>query len=854
MRKRLFLLISSVLCTLGTFAYNVGDYVFTTDARYKVTGETNLIVNGDFKVSNPSDAGFGWTDDTGGVLDTEKWQISPEAGPDGATALLSKSAAAGVTIFQTVPFNAGQKLLVSFKIKVPTAVTSSTTVGDGTYIDVYANADGSASKTAEGFKQVASAVSVGTDWTDVSFAFSDESGAPGSLIITLGRLEAGSLVADFHVQEAQSVYDTRVSDRAINYAEYLANCGEFTEGVDEFKEVIAAMKEMILDPTTGDDQSAMEALIGSLATEQNNFLDKSSADFMDNIDKGGDFTKWTNYNAGGLKTYGDWTFVGGRWQHGKGADNCNDYYQFGYLKTAGSATITKEGVMGGRYMFAIDAMAQSWSKKNVRDYTYYHPYLHVFVGTDSVEYKTIDNRVYNTYTAFGNIADGETLTAGVAYPQFGETKRGGIFYIKNPVLRLLGITKDELDRKTLVASIKTQQDVLNERLGLAREDIAGTTYPWGKAALQDSVDKYQPLYEASLAYVDVNGNDVGIDIPLEYDDVLLAAVRMMGNARSAMHTLNEPFTTLVQYKDSTAQARLDDEAYKGVSAEYRTALTNEVAKASSLIASVTAETDSTSFANEYNALVQAVYNYEHSCVTPGHPASEVVINPYFADNGKGWTVTGQSDNGGWKYGDDNRFENGTKIYSGRGVSNYSKNKTLQKVTIGKKGYYEFRCQAYAVNSDQSKYNGMWNGLSGADSTRLSGVYLFFGPEDRPDSLDICTTQTTFGGTYTADEVRTFSMGYEKAADGDEIVEFGLDAMNNGAPMGIGCNLYALGGVHVYYWADKQNYVDGISEVASDVLKSNSGAVYNLMGVKVADTKADLPKGIYISGGKKFIVK
>lgn len=857
-------------CTLGSFAYTTGDYVFTTDARYKVTGADNLLKNGDFSVANPGDAAFGWTDAAGATLSTEQWTINSSAGPDGKTALVSNSAAEGVTIFQTVPFTQGQTLIVSFKIKGVTAFTSSTTAGEGGYIDVYANADGSANKSADRFQQVADVVAVGTDWTEVSFAFTDTvaGGSTGSLIVTLGRLEAGTVVADFYVQEAKSVYDTRVSDRIINYAEYLANSGEFTSGVDEFKETIASMKEAAADPETSDDASAMASLLESLAEEQEAFLDKSSSDYMDNISNGVISSSWPKYNNKDLKTRGDWTFVGARWGHAQGSEFLSDDMPGSYHKTAGAAYITKVGAPAGRYMFAIDAMALKYSTKKGNnswhdpDYSYYHPYAQVFVGKDSVKYENIDNRVFNTYTAFGKISDGDTLRVGIAYPEFGDaTDKGGSFRIKNAVLRILGVNKEEAARQSLVASIYTQQKVLLERLGYAREDISGTTYPWGKPALQDSVDKYQALYTASLVYVNEEGVDQGIDIPEDYDDVLLDAVRMITRARNTMHTLNEPFTNLVEYVP-TAQAKLDNESYKNADATYRAALESEVAKSNSLIASVTATVDSASFANAYTDLQAAIYKFEHSCVTPGNPASETVINPYFLQNsgaksGKatGWDMTLQSDSKGWwLFGADDRFEGGNKAYVSRGNTAFSQNKAMQKITISMKGYYEFRCQAYATNTNSATYNGMWNGLSGADSARVSGIGLFFGPENRPDSIsNVCTTQNTFT-EWTIEDVRTYSIGYEKAADGDEVVEFGMDALNNGVPMGNGCNLYGFGSVHVYFWGTKQNYLDGISDVPVDVLKSGSKAVYNLMGVKVANSKANLSKGIYISEGKKFIVK
>jgi len=881
MYKRLLLQFVGLACAVGSFAYNVGDYVFTADARYKVTSADNLITNGDFSVTNPSGAGFGWTDATGAALSTENWQVMPGEGPDGTTALQSLSAAEGVVVFQAVPFTTAQTLIVSFKIKSPTAATSSITVGDGTYVDVYANADGSASKTADRFQQVATAEAIGTDWTEISYCFTDTvtGGSTGSLIVTLGRLEAGTLIADFHVQEAVSVYDTRISDRAINYAQYLIDSKEFSEGVDDFQAIVTQMKEIASDPSTSDDANSMADLLSSLATAQSEWLDKSSADYISYVSNGQITSSWPKHNNNeSWSSYGDWQFTGGagRWGHSSSAVELNYSYPGNYDLPWGQAAIVTAGVPAGRYMFAIDAYALKYSKKKVdgsyygADYAVYADYVKAFVGNDSVTYTEVDNRSYNTYTAFGNVAQGDTLKVGIYFPGFETGAGGGTFRVKNAVLRVIGITAADLTRMDYVASIYTQASELKKRLDLAAEDIASSSYPWGKEALQDSVTKYTELYNASLAYVDANGTDLGLDIPEDYDDTLLAAVRTMNSARNTMHSLNEPYTNLVA-DVATAQSELDDEAYANASAEYRTALQDAVNAANSLISGVTATPDSASFAAASEAIATAQYRYEHSCVTPGHPADEAVVNPYFLENGgtksgtaTGWELTLQSDSKGWLFfGSDDRFEGGNKAYVSRGHTAYSKNKAMQKITISMKGYYEFRCQAYALNTYKSTYNAMksitYDETTGevVDSVMKSGINLFFGPENAPDSLgNICTTQTTFGNNvWDVDEVRTYSMGYEKTTDADEVVEFGIDALNNGVPTGSGCNLYGFGGVHVYYWADKQNFTDGISDMPVDVLKNKqSTAVYNLMGVKVADSKANLPKGLYISNGKKFVVK
>ena len=47
MNKRLLISFAAIMGAMTSFAYNVGDYVYTHDAKFKVVGK-NLIANGNF--------------------------------------------------------------------------------------------------------------------------------------------------------------------------------------------------------------------------------------------------------------------------------------------------------------------------------------------------------------------------------------------------------------------------------------------------------------------------------------------------------------------------------------------------------------------------------------------------------------------------------------------------------------------------------------------------------------------------------------------------------------------------------------------------------------------------------------
>lgn len=874
MNKRLFLQLLLAAGTLSaSAAYEPGTYIYTSTARLKINSADNLLINGNFSVANPGDGAFGWKSLNGTTLSAEDWQVRIGAGPGGGNALEAlravNSDGADVSLLQTVPYTPGQSLVVSFKIKAPAPVMSSVKAGSTNYVDVYANADGSVNKSGDGFKQVASSIAIGQEWTEASFSFSDtsEGGQSGYLVLALSKLATGTQVADFTVQDASEVYDDRPARKLLSFGQYLIKSGEMPVGADEFGETISTVSDYLASPEAEDPNEAA-AYMDDYKTQYRDYLDKNSADMSGKIDGGTDFTSWVKTNAGTLKANGDWTFTGGRWGHSAKSDVLSDFYQGGYTKNAGQASFTTEGLPAGRYMFAVDAQAYTMiggKAKYDPDYTYNLPYLKVFIGADSVTYENVSNTDYTTYTKFSDYKGGEPLTAGISYPEFPAGK-GGRFNIKNVTFRMLGITGDEMKRRDYVASIYTQMTELKNRLDSAATIIAGPL-PWGKASLKDSVDKFTPLYEASFAYVGEDGSDKGIDIPDAYDETLRDNVVSMGRAIARFYKENDPFTDL-QALTVEAKNHLDGEPWKDADAQSRANLQTAWNSSTAMIDNVTVTTDSLNFRNAYDDLKHSIVAFERSCARYPYGADEYVLNPFFQQNGGsgsdeayGWTIIGDGDaSNKFKFGKNERFEGGNAMYTSRGNTVYMKNKASQKLTISKKGYYEFRCQAYAFNSDRTKYGQLWNGQSGEDSARVTGIFVYFGPDEAQDKdkIEVCTSQTTFGSKWVPDEIRTYKIFFNKTDDADLVMEFGIDALQNGVEKGVGCNLYGFGGVHVFFWGDKdqyeKDYAAGIDTPAADLLNDRSSAVYNLMGVKVAGSAKNLPKGIYISNGKKFVIK
>ena len=77
MYKRLLLTLAIGLSAMASFAYQLNDYIYTSDAKYKVVGQ-NIIANGNF-ASNYSS----WSTLTAAAVSPDFWSVETGAGPNG---------------------------------------------------------------------------------------------------------------------------------------------------------------------------------------------------------------------------------------------------------------------------------------------------------------------------------------------------------------------------------------------------------------------------------------------------------------------------------------------------------------------------------------------------------------------------------------------------------------------------------------------------------------------------------------------------------------------------------------------------------------------------------------------------
>ena len=282
MKRRLLLQLVALLSVMGVQAYDLGDYIYTADAKFKVTGE-NLVQNGNFQSFD------GWSTKEGAAVNTEYWSLETE---DGQT--MAKSLGSGAdnsnSLVQSVPVTFGSEYVITMKVKAGTEgpFTSVLTEATKGRIDVFGSADGTVNTVA-----VATAELVNATWTELSFAFKDTLVAlqdQGFLNIVFEMLPEGTEVTGIEVREVTQVYDTRGVERALAYAKELLNLEDFAEAAkatgkedafnaakETFQGTIGEVESQLAS-TAAEDEGYMSDYLTLLNEDLNNFLNAIAAD------------------------------------------------------------------------------------------------------------------------------------------------------------------------------------------------------------------------------------------------------------------------------------------------------------------------------------------------------------------------------------------------------------------------------------------------------------------------------------------------------------------------------------------------------------------------------------------------
>ena len=839
MNKRLLISFAAIMGAMTSFAYNVGEYVYTHDAKFKVVGE-NILTNGNFS-SNYD----GWKDYADGALSPDYWSIETGAAQDGkGNVIQSADASANLTgnyMYQAVPFETGKSYVITFKMKGVDPTTSSITQKTSNYVDVFANADGTTSKTADRFQQVATTDAISAEWTSYSYSFTDTvtGGSTGYIVVSFGQLAQGTQISDIAINEVEQVYDSRIADKEIAYAKSLLNIEDFKNGRDDFMGALE-YTETLFKGSEMDDVAAAEETLKSFVEAENDFLDANSYDVSSMIDSK---TLWRTKIQKANGTYGDWYVDGSsRWHHDPATDPyIRDYMPGYYSLGAGTAKIVKE-MPAGKYFFSCENKGHrmagtSKALNGTPDYTWTVEGCKVFVGKDSVEFN-LDQRNFERHFAMSTLAEGDTLNAGFWHPALTETL-GGQIYVQNPVLRIIGDNSNGEMQKYVedyvaLKNIATQANALKVMLDSAVVVSAKAEYPWGKAELNDTTTKYKAVYsELSVLQPGAELFDVAADS-------LEQSMRIVRSAIQTYYSLNAPYTDLkAQIAQANESINLPANA-NGDKATFKTVID----KAQGLINSATAEYNeelAQQMKDAKTELADAQSAFEATTAAFNNPSEIQLVNPFFASAGKykiptGWTgVMDENSNAKWKGGTNKNYENGTYVSSWKGYTYFPKNSLSQQVNVLKSGVYVLSCQTICYNENAGK---------DGDRNTHSGVFYYGKLSESADSIAAHMIHTNRNVGYYPE---IYAVVYDKADEVETSIELGFNALSNTC-----CNQYTFGGNHLRYMGPKAKFDTDLAAALAASLEKGAAMYQSIASFEndaTVESNTDLTYGnIYINLG------
>lgn len=615
MKKRLLFAALALVCTANTFAFEVGEYVFTKTQRLKVTGD-NILTNYDF--SNGTE---GWTDATNsGKLDPDTWLVESEnaPGPNGENAIVSQAANEGdaTALCRVFYFDAENEgafapgdYLISYQIKGNTDLntTCGETIG-ANYAGIFVNTDGSFAQVASTEEApvvgVATVTTMTDDWITVNYFVS----IPDKeyLVMRFERMATDVMLTNFAIQSVEEVFDTRILEKTIMMAETLIADENFNkEDAEAEKEslqkTINQAKKMI-ENNQLDNLSTGENLSSKLLNDLTKFMDVTSMD-LQSLMPGLDIPSLSTWGRGGNYSANyKLKLDGGNWGHlnGDDIDALRSAIQNGYDHTA-TYNVFHEDLPAGKYYFACEIRNATTGKASWPCELTYNAETVCTMGIGDVtkELDPISGEDYQWFYMIAEVTEDGKFNASVAWPGVG---KGGAFMIRNTVVRTF--EKDVLVKVEHVQAWKKYANQWNAAessrdaaLALYRDG----NYPWERQTLEEAFRTWDPYFKAQQAkgWMTSDGKDAGIATTEELNDWALyqgvelyseptdefpegqrleyQVVRGYQNANNAVKAANKPFTDLATAIDNAKNTRNKGTYATGDRDAYKTAIETALA-------------------------------------------------------------------------------------------------------------------------------------------------------------------------------------------------------------------------------------------------------------------------------------
>lgn len=879
MKKRLLIMFAAALGAVNSFAYEVGQYVYTENGRFQITG-ANMVKNGDF--SN----GFeGWTNFGGTALSPDTFEISAN-GPEGRNCMAATLASGGfqksdgfatsTNFMQTVQLAPNGSYIVTYKTKAYTLprISSVSLDRNNNYQNVFVNGDGSwpVMRTTEHramIKQSLYSFGTCTDTWQERVTNYTAGDSVSYMNIFFFNLVPGDAYADFGIYEVKQVGDDRKLQDAVNMIEFVINDRvNFPNGDDlraQLEGIANEMKGMIGSPI---DVNAVEDMVYNIMEAEEGyfkaFLAANSADvstYYKNFTFNDAATAGANRGLGNAK---GWTSSTGndRWGISGPMLNLTTNHIFGEIGAnyALPASTAYQGVSlpAGKYLYIVRGLGYKYFQDGSgKSSNYYHKDhfspvegMKFFMNNDTIDMKNVGTEYANVYMNVFDVKEDGVQTIGFVRPATEAAATGSIdghsgggrISFDNVEIRAIGKTDADILDYYFKGTLDIERGNLQASIDAAKAAVADKQYLFETSKLNDSIAAAEKtLAEATAA-------------SQENIDKVMAQKSNTDKALRAYRNVNAEYSLL--YNDiALCKTELADENRPNGKDAFSAAI--KVAE-DYIGAQTETSRDSLAIMTNDKQLMDARLTYGMTNASISTPAEITIVNGSFLNNnGTGWTLDQehlkvdangkQNSNAVWKYQNNADFRDGHCIYYNRGCTAQDSKFLYQDVEIPANGVYELRAQVICRNPN-------WGADQIVDD---SNMYLFM----NSDSLSVATTGHGNTGNNSQDypgNVTDFSLTLKladiAALETPNTLRVGLTCKKEGQT--IYPTLVYFGSCHLYYLGTIEAYETGITDVNASSM-FNNGDIYSINGVKVranANSLRGLEKGIYIMNGKKYVVK
>lgn len=515
MKKRLLIALMGMATAFSASAYEVGTVVTTPQGRFQVVG-ANVCSN-----STCIDGFDGWN-----VITASEGLTCKDIFVHNGEGLVANNSASTEGMYYT--FNtadANTTYLVSMKIKQaaassPNEATRLWAHGMTTnvnLINVVGNSSATPSITAVGSDSIMCGIAqeIYPEVDNEITAVIRPDGVARTYYINLVGVNSAFVISDIEIQEVNELADLRAAQVALDYANTILNCVEWTES-DELaglKENVAAIEAAMADSETT--AEAMVDFVEGLQGATADFLAARMDDFFPNAN---DKLPIAAAKTQKINNIGNWKGYGGG--NGRIHSNANDYYDVGHYQMAaawgngnGCIGLTNDTeLVPGTYVFSAEIFGgcrenvkNSWDLNTGLHFARGHYYLKNVETGDTVaitEDFLLDPVNFEKHNLVAKVEkEGKYQLGIMTYAKEGyETlKLGSTIYVYNASFYAKTAsqwTKAQMDYYTAVVE---QVTAARTNLTEAAEHIADASKSWGKAALQEVVNEVEPktaAYEA----------------------------------------------------------------------------------------------------------------------------------------------------------------------------------------------------------------------------------------------------------------------------------------------------------------------------------------------------------------------